>query len=265
MDKRAIGVFDSGLGGLTVVKELQRQLPNEDIVYLGDTARVPYGTRSKETVVKFSLEDLKFLASKDVKCIIIACNTASSFAAKTVRIKSPVTVFDVITSGAYDATTKTITNKIGIIGTRGTINSGAYERKIKEKLKNVEIISSACPLFVPFIEEGILKGNALNEIAQVYLKKIKNKKVDTLILGCTHYPLIEPVIGKIMKNVNLINPAIGISLKVKNYLIKNKIENKKNKKGKLKVYVTDVTPTFRKTAELFLGDSLKHFELVNIE
>jgi len=255
MNKRkAIGVFDSGLGGLTVVKEIIKALPNEDIVYLGDTARVPYGTRSKEIVTKFSIEDAKFLLNKNVKCIVIACNTSSAYAGKYLKQTIKIPVFDVIVPAMIDAKSASKRGKIGVIGTRGTIASGAYKVRYKE----------ACPLFVPFIEEGEIESDALRIIVKKYLSSLKGK-IDTLIMGCTHYPIIEDLIGKELgKKVILINPGISVSGELKNYLTTNNLLNTGYKKGSLRFFVTDLTERFVKVAEQFLGQKIRKLEEVKI-
>lgn len=241
-----IGVFDSGLGGLTVVKEIVKFLPHEDIIYLGDTARVPYGTRSKETVKKFSLEDANFLLKNKVKCIVIACNTSSALAGDFLKKKINIPVFDVIHPALKDALLVSTKNKIGVIGTRGTIRSNAY---------NVGY-SQECPLFVPFIEEGEIRSKALKMVVRNYLSRLKGK-IDVLILGCTHYPIIEKLITKeIGGKVLLINPGKSISAEVKKYLLKYGLENTQRKKGKIKYFVTDMTDGFAKIAETFLGNKI---------
>lgn len=244
MKNLPIGIFDSGLGGLSVVKELLKKLPNENFIYLGDTARVPYGTRSKEIIKKFSLEDANFLVNKKVKCIIIACNTSSATAGKIIKSKINLPIFDVISPALKYA--NIISKNIGVIGTRATINSKAY--KVKE--------SVACPLFVPFIEEGETESKALEIIAKEYLKNFKN--IDALILGCTHYPIIEKLIQQIVgKNIKLINPEKIVVEEVKKYLTENKLLNNQNKLGKKKYYVTDLNDRFVKVAEMFLGQKIK--------
>ena len=243
MDNRPIGVFDSGLGGLTVVKELVKLLPHEDIIYLGDTARVPYGTRSKETIIKFSFEDADFLLKKDVKCIVIACNAASAVAGKDLKNRIKIPVFDVIEPAINEAQ-KTKKGKIAVIGTRATIASGAYKVDY----------SVSCPLLVSFIEEGEIKSEALEIVIKNYLKPLKSKNIDTLIMGCTHYPIIEEAIQKEMgKGVKLINPGKSVSKEVAKFLIDNNMENDSSSNPKLKFYVTDLTDQFIKTAKLFLG------------
>jgi glutamate racemase len=246
MNNRPIGIFDSGLGGLTVVKELIKLLPYEDIIYLGDTARVPYGTRSKETIIKFSLSDADFLLKKDVKCIVIACNTASSVAGKTLKNKIKIPVFDVIEPAMKDAR-KSTKGKIAVIGTRAAIGSGAYKVDY----------SVSCPLLVVFIEEGEIKSKALKIVINNYLKPLKNKSINVLILGCTHYPLIEKLIQKEMgKGVKLINPGKSVSKEVVKYLTENRLLCDNKLKPSLKFFVTDLTDQFVKTAEMFLGKKL---------
>lgn len=241
-----IGVFDSGLGGLTVVKELIKLLPNEDIIYLGDTARVPYGTRSKEIIINFANDDVNFLLKKKVKCIVIACNTASAFAGQEIEDNSKIPVFDVIKPALVDAK-KISKTKIGVIGTRGTIASGAYKVDY----------SVPCPLLVPFIEEGEITGAALKIIVKDYLKTLKGK-IDTLILGCTHYPIIENIIQKeIGKSIKLVNPEKSVSVEVSKYLTKNKMLNEQKVLGKHEFFVTDLTNRFTKVAEMFLGQKIE--------
>lgn len=247
-DFRPIGIFDSGLGGLTVVKEIVKTLANEDFVYLGDTARVPYGTRSKEIIIKFSREDADFLLGKKVKCIIIACNTASSMAGEILKRNLKVPVFDVIGPALIEAKKVSKKGRIGTIGTRATIGSGAYKGTI----------GVACPLLVPFIEEGELKGEALRFIVRNYLKAFKGKRIDTLILGCTHYPIIGGLIQKeIGLRVNLVNPGKTVSAEVKKYLTEHKMLSGKKKEGKRQYFVTDLTDRFKNVAEMFLGHSIK--------
>lgn len=248
MNKQPIGIFDSGLGGLTVVKEIEKILPNENIVYLGDTARVPYGTRSKETIVKFSFEDAIFLLSKDVKCIVIACNTSSALAGKELKDELKIPVFDVITPALSDARKTSKSGRIGVIGTRGTVDSGAYAVPFLK----------ACPLFVPFIEEGVVDGEALELVAKEYLLDFKKENIDTLILGCTHYPIIKEIIkDELDDDIQLIDPGESVAKVVKEYLIKNKMQNTDEKLGERNYFVTDYTERFIKIAELFLGHKIE--------
>lgn len=243
MDNRPIGVFDSGLGGLTVVKEIIQVLPNEDIIYLGDTARVPYGTRSAAIVKKFSFEDVEFLTGKKVKCIVVACNTSAALAGRELKRKLKIPVFDVVSSTMRNLGKE----KIGVIGTRGTIGSGAYSVPY----------AKACPLLVSFIEEGELKSKALEIVIKNYLKELKGKKIDTLILGCTHYPIISSLIQKEMgRKVKLLNPGKSVAEELKSFLVKNNMLSGKRRHGKRFYFVTDLTPRFMKVAEMFLGEKL---------
>ncbi len=230
-NKQVLGVFDSGLGGLTVVAEIKKLYPKSSIVYLGDTARVPYGTRSKEVVEEFAVQDARFLESFGVDIIIIACNTASALATDAVRKAVSVPVYEVITTAKAKA--EEISTKIGVIGTRGTINSGAYGH-----------LGVACPLLVPFIEEGELESEALTLILKKYLQPLIEAKIDTLILGCTHYPIIADLIQEIMgSNIRLINPGEELARTL----------NLPDSEGKDEYYVTDLTSRYAETAKRFLG------------
>ncbi len=257
MDKRAIGVFDSGLGGLTVVKEIRKILPNENIIYLGDTARIPYGTRSQETVTRFSLEDARFLLKENVKCMVVACNTASALSFDSLSKVIKVPIFEVITPASKKAVNMTKVKKIGAIGTRGTILSGAYEKKIKEEDRNVKVFSQACPLLVPLIEENEMDPRLLTIIIQKYLRGTRKKKIDTLILGCTHYPIIKNAIGKFLgKNVALVNPGEEVAAVLKDFLIKKGLDSPKNLHPVRKYYVTDLTDRFISVGSMFLGGEM---------
>lgn len=257
MNQRPIGIFDSGLGGLTIVKEITKLLPNEDIIYLGDTARVPYGTRSKQIIKKFSLEDAKFLINKNVKCLVIACHTSSATAGAYLKKKLKKTlIFDVVTPVLAEL--KNTKKKIGVIGSRATITSGVYS-----ELNAVQV---PCPLFVPFIEEGETSGNLISLLAEKYLQEIKKSKVETLVLGCTHYPIIEKTIEDILPGVTLINPGVVLERNLKDFLIKNNLVNNQKTQGRIKYYVTDLNKRFIKVAEMFLGNKLKRkIEKVDIE
>ena len=255
--KKSIGVFDSGVGGLTVVRELIRQLPCEDIIYFGDTARVPYGIKSKETVIRFSIENILFLLKQDVKLICVACNTVSSVALPIIRNHFKVPIVGVITPGVREAVYATQNKRIGVIGTRGTVRSRTYENEIKQLDPNVTVLSVACPLFVPFVEEGWLKGKVVLEVARTYLKSLKDAGVDTIILGCTHYPLLKPVIKEVMgKEVKLIDSAKKVALEVKNILTAEGLLNR-NRRGKHKFYVSDNPEWFSGLAKRFLGKTVR--------
>lgn len=261
---KAIGVFDSGVGGLTVVKELIRQLPGEDIIYFGDTARVPYGIKSKETVIRFSIENILFLLKQDVKLICVACNTVSSLALPVIKNHFRVPLVGVIAPGVREAVYATHSNRIGVIGTSGTIKSRAYEMEIKHLAPCVKVTAVACPLFVPFAEEGWLGGNVVLEVAKVYLKPLKDAGVDTVILGCTHYPLLKPVIKKVLGNeVRLIDSAKQVAVEVKKILSSESICNQGHK-GRHRFYVSDNPEWFRSLASRFLGHITKNVSKVNI-
>src|SRR3989338_5027712 len=185
-----IGIFDSGIGGLTVLKALREELPAESTVYFGDTAHLPYGTKSKETITKFSIDNVNFLQGFDVKIVIVACNTASSLSLDALKEKFALPIIGVIEPGARHALKKTRNGRIGIIGTKATIGSGSYEACLKRLDPSVKVYSQSCPLFVPFVEEGWLDGEVVTKVAHIYLYGLKAFGIDTLILGCTHYPLL---------------------------------------------------------------------------
>jgi glutamate racemase len=259
----AIGVFDSGVGGLTVTRELIRQLPAENIIYFGDIARVPYGIKSKETVIRFSIENILFLLKQDVKLICIACNTVSSVALPAIKNHFRVPIVGVITPGAREAVYATKNKRIGVIGTRGTIKSRAYENEIRQLAPEVKVTAVACPLFVPFAEEGWLSGSVVMDVAKTYLKPLKDAKVDTLILGCTHYPLLKPVIRKVMgPSVFLIDSAKQVAIEVKKILASEGLMNK-GSKGKQRFYVSDNPEWFSQLAKRFLGRPLENVKKAN--
>ena len=215
-EPRPIGIFDSGIGGLTVLKEIYRKLPHESTVYLGDTARVPYGIRSAETVTRYSMENTKFLFSQDVKMIVVACNTASSLSLEAIRSSVPVPFVGVIEPGAKAAAAATRNKRIGVIGTEGTIKSNSYSRAIMKIDNSIEVFGMACPLFVPLVEEGWTEGKIAEMVAREYLKEIKQKDIDTLVLGCTHYPLLKGILSDVMgEGVNLIDSAIETAREIK--------------------------------------------------
>lgn len=262
---KSIGVFDSGVGGLTVARELIKHLPCEDIVYYGDIARVPYGIKSKETVIRFSIENILFLLKQDVKLICVACNTVSSFALPVIKNHFRVPIVGVISPGVREAVYATKNKRIGVIGTRGTIKSRTYEFEIRQLAPDVKVTAAACPLFVPFAEEGVLSGSAIREIASNYLKPLKEAKIDTLILGCTHYPLLKPVIKEIMGNgVTLIDSAKQVAIEVKKILSAEGMLNNKNRKARNKFYVSDNPEWFSSLAATFLGHPVKDVKKVNV-
>ncbi|MBO5019278.1 MAG: glutamate racemase [Clostridia bacterium] len=267
-DRRAIGVFDSGLGGLTVVKELSVFLPDENIVYFGDTGRVPYGTRSRETIRKYAAQDERFLLTHNVKTIIAACGTVSSVASDTAK-DLPVPFFEVVSHAAKEAVATTRNKKIGVIGTAATIKSGQHERFIKSIMPEAEVIACSCSMFVPLVEEGWYNADdiVVLETVRRYLEPIINAKVDTLILGCTHYPVLSDAIRRVVgEDVTLINAGIATAKAVKEYLNQNKMLNDSGVVGINEFYVSDKPDSFRRIASVLLNDNIDEgkVEQVNI-
>ena len=266
-DNRAIGVFDSGLGGLTVVKELCRVLPDEDIVYFGDTGRVPYGTRSRETIKKYAAEDEAFLLSKDVKLIIAACGTVSSVAGDVAK-SLPVPYFEVVTHAAKAAANATKNGKIGVIGTSATVNSGRHAEVIHEYLPEADVTAQCCTLFVPLVEAGWHDENdiVVLETAKRYLEPIMKADCDTLILGCTHYPVLSGAISKIMgQGVNLINAGTATSYAVADYLKQNGMLADKKDNRECKFYVSDKPDSFRAIASTLLGQEIDDRKVLKVD
>ena len=263
MDNRPIGVFDSGLGGLTVVKALKQLLPYESIVYFGDTARLPYGVKSQSLVKQFSKEITRFLLEKNAKAVIIACNTATAMALNFLKNEfKNVPIIGVIEPGSEKAICETTSRKVGVIGTIATISSGAYEKAIRQKDNKVEIISKACPLFVPFVEEGLINGSAINEIAKHYLSSF-NYKVDTLILGCTHYPLLKSIISDNTENINLIDSASSVAEVAYKVLLDHKLLSVEKNSSVFDCYVTDLPMRFEELGNIFFGSDITNVQLVN--
>ena len=252
-----IGIFDSGIGGLTVLRELRRELPLEDIVYFGDTAHLPYGTKSKETITKFSVDNVNFLESFGTKIVVVACNTASALSLETLKKGFSFPVIGVIEPGARQAVTKTKNGRIGVIGTKSTIGSGSYEVHLKKLDPDVKVYSEACPLFVPLVEEGWLEGEVVSKIARVYLAQLKSFGIDTLILGCTHYPLLSKVIqNTIGDKVKLVNSAEETAKETKQLLVKLKLSSPKKRDQETQFYVSDEPEQFRVLGERFLGQPI---------
>jgi len=257
-DSRPIGVFDSGVGGLTVVKEIIKALPYEDIVYYGDTARVPYGTKSRNTIIKFSVENALFLLKQNVKLIVVACNTSSSVSLPALRRNFRVPVVGVIKPGANDAARVCKNKRIGVIGTTATIRSNAYSREIARIDSSVKIFSQSCSLLVPVAEESLRKDKIIIDIIKYYLKPLKQKRVDTLVLGCTHYPLLKNLISKFMgDSITLVDSAASTAKCVKDLLGKQEALNKRRLKGKINFFVSDEVENFKRTGERFLGRKIK--------
>ncbi len=262
---RPIGVFDSGVGGLTVVKELNRLLPNEKIIYFGDTGRVPYGNKSKETIVHYSLQVAYFLMKKKIKMLVVACNTASSVSLPTLKRHFHIPIIGVIDPGAKSAMETTRNNKVGVIGTLGTVRSNAYKKALRKIKTSVKVFQDPCPLFVHLAEDGWNKNRIAQMVSDEYLKPVKKMDVDTLILGCTHYPLLKDVIQKsVGKKVVLIDSGRETAKEVKNILSKKGLLNtrKMTEKNHSVFYVSDFPHKFKEVSQRFLSKDLKHVHKV---
>lgn len=262
---RPIGVFDSGVGGLTVVKELNRLLPDERIIYFGDTGRVPYGNKSRETIIHYSLQVAYFLMKKKIKMLVVACNTASSVSLPTLKRHFHIPIIGVIEPGAKTAIETTGNNKIGVIGTLGTVRSNSYKKALKKIKRNVNIFQDPCPLFVHLAEDGWNKNKIAQLVSDEYLEPLKKKNVDTLILGCTHYPLLKDVIQNSMgKNITLIDSGKETAKEVKRILEKRDLLNKRKltEKNHSVFYVSDFPHKFREVSQRFLTKELKHVHKV---
>jgi len=260
---KPIGIFDSGVGGLTVAREIIDKLPHENIVYLGDTARVPYGGRSPETVMRYSLENTEFLMSENIKMLVVACNTSSAVSLYTLSNKFPVPIIGVVEPGARAAVEKTRLKKVAIIGTETTISSRSYERAIQAIDDSISISGTACPLFVPLIEEGWLEGDVVTLTAREYLSSIVNDGADTIVLGCTHYPMIKHVIKDIVQRP-LIDSAVETAKEVQNVLKEMNICANENAKATRKFYVTDSPEKFARVGERFLGHEITDITKINL-
>ena len=266
----AIGIFDSGLGGLTVAREVIRALPNEKIVYFGDTARVPYGSKSAATIRHYAEQILHFLDTQDVKAIVVACNTVSAYALEDLKSQVTVPVIGVVKPGARVAAAATKNHKIGVIGTNGTVQSGLYERFIHEIDPETTVFQQACPLFVPLVEEGWWEDGITEEVAERYLAPLIDAGVDTLIMGCTHYPLIRRVIGKVMgEGVRLINPAFETAAHLKRVLAEKGLFREEDTpvcpQQDYRFYVSDAPEKFGDFAESVLHFKTPEAVRINIE
>lgn len=261
-----IGVFDSGVGGLTVVKEIMSLIPGEQVVYFGDTARVPYGSKSKETVTKFSRQDVNFLLSMHVKAIVAACNTASAVALDEIERELPVPIIGVVKPGAKAAAAATRNKKIGVIATEATIHSEVYTKYIRKTAPDTEIIGKACPLFVPLVEEGLLEDSVTDEIARRYLKDLKGTGIDALIMGCTHYPLIRNTIARIMgEGVTLVNPAYETARSLMELLTEKELLNDSKGAVTHRFFVSDSADKIKAFANAVLPYEITTAKRINIE
>lgn len=287
--KKAIGVFDSGIGGLTVLRAVTRLLPHEDAIYLGDTARVPYGSKSKETIIRYSFEDARFLMRRDIKLLVVACNTASGYALGELKKKLKIPVIGVVEPGARKAVMAAKKKRIGIIGTEGTIKSNSYvsaitrlngsraieitgrgkkslDRYFEIKTDGMAIFTKACPLFVPLAEEGWTANDAARLVVEHYLKGLRKERIDTLVLGCTHYPLLKKTIASVMgKDVALIDSAEATAEEVRKTLGERGLLNGKRGKGSHRFFVTDSPERFMKVGRMFFGRGLGKAEITELE
>ena len=269
ISRAPIGVFDSGVGGLTVAREIMRQIPNESICYFGDTARVPYGSKSKETVTRFSRQIVRFLKTHQVKTIVVACNTASAYALDELEKETDIPIIGVVKPGAKVAAEVTKNGKIGVIATEATIGRQIYTQYIREINSSATIYGKACPLFVPLVEEGLWQDPVTDEIARRYLTELIDSGIDTLIMGCTHYPLIRSTIGRIIgTDVTLVNPAYETALELKNMLKDRGLLNEEPPKlgsNQYQFYVSDAAEKFKQFANSIIKYGILSAKTVNIE
>lgn len=263
-----IGVFDSGVGGLTVAREITRQLPNENLVYFGDTARVPYGSKSKDNIIRFSEQIIRFLETKQVKAIVIACNTASALALETVRHEFDVPILGVVIPGARAAVEVTKKLKVGVVGTDATVQSRMYTRVIQEMNPKIQVVEKACPLFVPLVEEGFKEHHVTDEIIEYYLGDMKREAgIDAMILGCTHYPLLRKKIRAYMGDgIQIVNPAFETAMDLKCLLEENHMMNDaQEESGRYEFYVSDAAEKFRGFANSVMPCDISSAQKIQIE
>jgi glutamate racemase len=267
MNSLPIGIFDSGVGGLTVLRAVRERLPRESVIYLGDTARVPYGTKSRVTIEHYAVEDAGFLVRKGVKMLVVACNTISAMARERLRAEFNVPLLSVLGPGARMAARVTRNGRVGVIATEATVESGAYRRAIRESCGDceVEIFSYACPLFVPLVEEGETESQVARLIAEQYLAPLRAEGIDTLVLGCTHYPLLKRVINETMgAGVTLVDSAEATAEETAQLLATRGLLNQSPEAGASRFYVTDAAGRFHRIAERILGEPLEHLEAVEV-
>lgn len=265
MRHRPIGIFDSGLGGLTVVKAIRKELPKERIAYFGDTARIPYGTKSPDTIIRYSRQIIRFLIKREkVKGVVVACNTSSAWALEDLRREFHIPILGVIEPGAYAAVEATRNGRIGVIGTEGTIHSGAYPKAIHALMPRARVLGRPCPLFVPLVEEGKISGPVAVSVVREYLKPLLKARVDTLLLGCTHYPLLKRTIAKVAgKKVRIVDSAEETARSLHRNLEMHGIEL--SGRGGSSFYVSDLSRKFKDHAQRFLGSHISRVEKIFIE
>ena len=261
----SIGVFDSGLGGLTVLRELKELMPFEKFIYFGDTAHIPYGNKSKGTVEKYCLDIINFLQTRKIKLIIVACNTASSVALKKIKAFTQIPIIDVVSPCVMDAISKTKKKRVGIIGTETTIKSKSYQKQINTINKDIKIFSKACPLFVPVIEEGATQQKFVMAIAKFYLSKFNKNNIDVLILGCTHYPMIKEIIkNNLSPKIKIIDSAHSTAQYVNSYIHKHQIKSFNKKIANDEYFVSDKMIRFHDLANMFLKQQIKNIQQINL-
>lgn len=265
MNNNPIGIFDSGVGGLTVVAEVQKALPNEEIVYFGDTARVPYGPKSKQTITKYSKQIINFLLSKNVKSIIIACGTVSSNSYGELTNSFDIPIIEMVNHGVNACLAVTKNKCVGVIGTEGTVRSNAYNILLKKKCPEIKVYSKTCPLFVPLAEEGWTDNAVAQLTTEIYLRELIDKKIDSLVLACTHYPLLLNSIKKATGDIEIINPAVEAARQVRLFLEENNLKRDDSEPSpEHSFYISDNTEKFDRICRLVLGDA-HHAQLVDIE
>jgi glutamate racemase len=258
----SIGMFDSGIGGLTVLKEVKKLLPSEHILYLGDSARLPYGNKSPQTITKYALESAIFLLTKGIKVLVIACNTSSALALDILKRKLPIPVLGVIYPAAVEAVRYTKTKKIGVIGTKATINSMAYGKAVKKIDSEIDVLAKPCPLFVPIVEEGLENDKVAFLMAERYLNDFQHSGIDTLVMGCTHYPILEHVIKRVVgKDITIVNTGRETAKEVQHTLEKKGILNDTGKGG-CEYFVTDSPDTFKEIGGRFLGEEITQIKFL---
>ena len=263
-----VGVFDSGVGGLTVAREISRQLPDENIVYFGDTARVPYGSKSQNTIIRFSEQIIRFLKTKEVKAIVIACNTASALALDAVKDEFDIPILGVVIPGARAAVEATKNRKVGVVGTEATVQSGMYTKVIQGMNPEITVIEKACPLFVPLVEEGFKEHQVTEEVIEYYLESMRSTDIDAMILGCTHYPLLRSKIRAYMGDkIQIVNPAYETAMDLKCLLEENDMANDgtEGQHSNYSFYVSDAAEKFRKFANTVMPFDVPITNVVNIE
>lgn len=262
-NQQAIGIFDSGMGGLTVMKEIVSKLPNENIVYFGDTARLPYGEKSPEAIIRFCVESIIFLMEQEIKLLVLACNTASSYAFNKLKTIFNIPIVEVIEPGVLKSIESTKNGKIAVLGTKATINSGSYKNKLQLYNASAEVYSIACPLFVPLAEEGLQNHPAAKLIAQEYLKELSEKEIDTLLLGCTHYPILKKIIQECLKeDINIVDSATACAEKASAALCEFNLKNSSLETGFHRFFVSDNPEKFRLLGQKFLGAEIAKVSLV---